>query len=210
MMTEKNTSRWEISFVLLTGLGNLILADWLDLQLVYVVAASLFWTGFVLVRASADPSAPADWGFTKRGFGRGIRLLTPFMLLSVLGFAAYGRFTGSMTLHWHILPVLLLYPLWGLVQQFLVVALIAGNIRKHSRLRLSFTIILTALLFAAAHASSPALTGASFVLALITATVYFRTGNLWAPGIFHGLFGTCLYYFVLGRDPLMEIIHGHG
>lgn len=209
-MTEKNESRWEIAFVLLTGLGNLILADRLDLQLVYVVAASLFWTGFVLVRASSDPSAPADWGFTKRGFGRAVRLLTPFMILSVLGFAAYGRLTGSMILHWHIVPVLLLYPLWGLVQQFLVVALIAGNIRKHSRLPESVTVILTALLFAAAHASSPELTGAAFALALITATVYFRTGNLWAPGLFHGLFGTCLYFFVLGRDPLMEIIHGRG
>ncbi|OPL19293.1 MAG: hypothetical protein AVO35_11135 [Candidatus Aegiribacteria sp. MLS_C] len=209
-MTAKNTSRWEIAFVLLTGLGNFILADRLDLQLVYVVAASLFWTGFVLVRASSDPSAPADWGFTRRGFGRAIGLLTPFMVLSVLGFAAYGKLTGSMALNWHIVPVLLLYPLWGLVQQFLVVVLIAGNIRKHSRLPESVTVILAALLFAAAHASSPALTGAAFVLALITATVYFRTGNLWAPGLFHGLFGTCLYYFVLGRDPLMEIIHGHG
>jgi membrane protease YdiL (CAAX protease family) len=210
LMTGRTDSRWEIAFVLVTGLGNILLAEWLNLQLVYVVAACLFWTGFVAVRATADRSVLTEWGFTKRRFGRSIVLLSPFMLLSVLGSAAYGKFTGSIVLHWHMVLVLLLYPVWGLVQQYLVVALIAGNIRKYSRFPEPVIVLLTAFAFALAHASSPLLVGASFCLALITTSVYFRTRNLWALGIFHGLFGTCLYFFVLGRDPLLEIIHGHG
>jgi uncharacterized protein len=210
MKIAKAASRWEIVFVLLTGLGNILLADWMDLQLVYVVAACIFWTGYVASRSARDEAVLVEWGFTKRGFGRSIALLTPFMLLSVSGFAAYGIFTGNMVLNWHIFLLLLLYPFWGLVQQFLVVALIAGNIRRFSRYPESVIVLLTASVFAMAHASSIPLSGASFFLALVTTTVYFRIRNLWALGLFHGLYGTCLYYFVLGRDPLLEIIHGHG
>ena len=35
---------------------------------------------------------------------------------------------------------------------------------------------------------------AAFALALVTTTVYFRTRNLWALGIFHGWFATGLYF----------------
>ena len=205
----KTASRWEITFVVLTGLGNILLAEWLNLQSVYVVAACLFWAGFIAVRAAADRSVLTEWGFAKRGFGRSMALLSPFMLLSVLGSAAYGKFTGSMVLHWHMVLVLLLYPIWGLVQQFLVVSLLAGNIRKYSRYPEPVIVLLTASVFALAHASSLPLVGASFCLALVTTTIFFRTRNLWALGIFHGTFGTCLYFFVLGRDPLLEILHGH-
>jgi uncharacterized protein len=208
--TGKTASKWEITFVFLTGLGNILLAQRLNLQLIYVLAACLFWTGFVSIRATTDSSVLTEWGFSKQGFGRSMALLLPLMLLSILGFAAYGKFTGRMVLHWHMAVVLLLYPVWGLVQQFLIVALVAGNIKKYSRYPDPVIVLLTAFIFALAHASSPSLVAASFFLALITTTVYFRTRNLWALGIFHGLFATCLYFFVLGRDPLMEIIHVHG
>jgi len=200
------TSRWEITFVLLTGLGQFLLAGWLDLQLAYVVGACLFWIGFVAVRAKTDASSLAEWGFTTRGFGRSIVLLSPFLLLVALGFAAYGKFTHSLMLNWHIVLILLLYPLWGLVQQFLIVALLAGNMEKHSRIPEAGIVLLTAVIFAGVHAPSLALVGAAFVLALVTTTVYFRTRNLWALGIFHGWFATGLYYFVLGRDPWIEVI----
>jgi hypothetical protein len=202
------TSRWEIALVLLTGLGHLLLSGWLGLQLVYVVGACLFWTAFVALRAAADASVLAEWGFTRRGFRRSMALLAPFMLLAVFGFAAYGMISGSMAMSWHLLLIFLLYPLWGLVQQFLIVALLAGNIRKHSRIPEPGIVISTALVFAAVHAPSVPLIGAAFLLALITTTVYFRAGNLWALGIFHGWFATGLYFLVLGRNPWVEVISG--
>lgn len=205
-----STYRWEIAFVVLTGAGNFLLADWLDLQWVLVGAASLCWLGYVAVRASADRSVLAQWGITRQGFGRSMALLAPVLLLSVAAFAVYGAVTGSMALHWHMLVVFLLYPLWGLVQQFLVVSLVAGNLERHTRLPRVGVVLLTAAAFAVAHAVYPALVAASFFLALVTTTVFFRAPNLWALGLFHGVYGTCLYFFVLGRNPLMEILYGHG
>jgi hypothetical protein len=202
------TSRWEIVFVLLTGLGQFLVAGWLELQLAYVLGACLFWAGFVVIRAMADPSVLTEWGFTTRGFGRSMALLGPVMLLTAFGFVAYGKLAGSMVLNWHILLIGLLYPLWGLVQQFLIVALLAGNMKNHSRIPEPGIVLLTALIFAGVHAPSIPLIGAAFILALVTTMVYFRTRNLWALGIFHGWFATGLYFLVLGRDPWTVVISG--
>jgi len=194
-------SWWEIVFVVLTGLGQFLLAGWLELQLVYVVGACCFWAGFVVMRARHDPTVLLEWGFTRRSLGRSIELLAPILVLACLGFAAYGKLTGSMMLNWHIVLIFILYPFWGLVQQFLVVALLAGNLKKHSRLPERDIIALTALLFAGVHAPSLPLMVAAFLLALVTTTVYFRTRNLWALGVFHGWFATGLYFLALGQDP---------
>jgi membrane protease YdiL (CAAX protease family) len=127
-------------------------------------------------------------------------------VVAVSCFIAYGVFTGSLIMHWHIPLIFPLYFLWGLVQQFLIVALLAGNLRKHSRVPRRWIVLLTALVFALAHAASLPLTLAAFFLAAVTTTVYFRTRNLWALGLFHGLFATGLYFFALGQDLWAEVV----
>jgi membrane protease YdiL (CAAX protease family) len=95
---------------------------------------------------------------------------------------------------------------WGLVQQFLIVALLAGNLRKHSRIPQRWIVLLTALVFALAHAASVPLAVAAFFLAAVTTTIYFRTRNMWALGLFHGLFATGLYFLALGQDLWTEVV----
>ncbi|MBC8426535.1 hypothetical protein H8E07_20660 [bacterium] len=199
-------ARREIAAVLLTGLGNFMLADWLGLRLAFVVGACLFWMGFVAIRASANTRVLSEWGFTTRNLGRSFALLAPAGVLALSCFIAYGILTDSLIMHWHIVLILLLYPVWGLVQQFLIVSLLAGNLRKHSRITHRWLVLLTALVFAVAHAPSLPLALAAFFLAAVTTAVYLRTRNLWALGLFHGWFATGLYYFVLGRDPWKEVV----
>jgi hypothetical protein len=173
-----------------------------------VVGATLFWAGYVAIRAAAHPSVLNEWGFTTRQFGRSLALLSPFLLLALFGFALYGGISGRTAWHRHIILIGLLYPLWGLVQQFLVVALLAGNLKRYSCIPEPGVVLLTALVFAAVHAPSLSLVGAAFVLALVSTTVYFRTRNLWALGLFHGWFATGLYFLALGRDPWLDVVSG--
>jgi len=196
----------EISAVLLTGLANFVLADWLGLRLAFVVGASLFWLGFVAIRASADAPVLAEWGFTTRNLGRSLSLLAPMAVLAVSCFIAYGMLAGKLFMHWHVALIFPLYFVWGLVQQFLIVALLAGNLRRHSRIPQRWIVLLTAFVFALAHAASVPLTIAAFFLAAVTTTVYFRTRNMWALGLFHGLFATGLYYLALGQDLWVEVV----
>jgi uncharacterized protein len=199
-------SRREIGAVLATGLGHLIVADRLGLRLAFIVAACLFWGGYAAVRARGRPAVLAGWGFTTRNLGRSLAALAPIAAAAAVLATLYGLLAGTLLWHWHILPIALLYPLWGLVQQFLLVSLVAANLRRHGRLGDRGAILSTALLFAVVHGSSLPLAVAAFLLATITTTVYFRDGNLWALGLFHGWFATGLYYLVLGRDPWREVI----
>jgi uncharacterized protein len=199
-------ARSEIVAVLLTGLGHFVLAGWLDLRLAFIVVACLFWAGFVAWRARSDRTVLAAWGLTAAGFGRSLRLLIPALVLSLACFGAYGWWTGSLLWHRHIVLIGLLYPAWGLVQQFLVVALLAGNLMRHTRIPERWLALATALAFAAAHAPSASLAASAFCLAVITTTSYFRTGNLWALGLFHGWFATGLYFLALGRNPWQEVV----
>jgi hypothetical protein len=199
-------TRLEIAAVLLTGVAHFLIANWLDLQLVFIVGACLFWIAFVALRASRDTTVLATWGLTTRNFGRSIRILAPAAILTTACFIAYGLWTGACLLHWHIVLIGLMYPAWGLVQQFLIVALLAGNLRRQTRIPEGWLVLLAAGVFAAAHAHTLPLVAPAFCLALITTTVYFRTHNLWAVGIFHGWFATGLYFFALGRNPWHEVV----
>lgn len=198
--------RWEIALVLLTGVAHFLVAGWLDLRLVFIVGISLFWIGYVAMRARTDPSVLGEWGFTRRNLGKSLAWLAPAALGVVITFTVYGALTGRLLLHEHIAPIFLLYPVYGLVQQFLVVALLAGNLHTHTRIPKPAVIAVTALIFAAAHAPSMPLMAAALVLATLTTSEYLRTRNLLALGLFHGWFATGLYFFALGRDPWIEVV----
>lgn len=198
--------RFELLAVFLTGLAYFALEGWLGLHLVFIVGACLFWFGFVVVHARADAAVLAEWGFSRSGFRRSLGSLLPAAILATVCFVGIGLSRGDLLLHGHIVLIGLLYPAWGLVQQFLVVALVANNLRKHTRIPERWLVLLTASLFAAAHAPSLPLTAAAFCLASITTTVYFRARNLWVLGLFHGWFATGLYFFALGRDPWKEVV----
>ena len=112
--------------VVVTGVAHLVLATWLDRQMVFILAAILFWIGFVAIRAHRDPSALREWGFTREGFWRSVRMLLPFGVAARLATAGYGLLAGTLIFTWRLFLLLALYPAWGLVQQFLVVGLLAG------------------------------------------------------------------------------------
>lgn len=201
-----NVPRGEIAAVLLTGLGNVVVADAMGRRLWFIVIASFLWAAYALVRAASNRAVLAEWGFRKQGFAPSLALLAPLGAASTLAQLGYGYLFGRPVWHWHLGLILALYPLWGLVQQFLVVALVAGTLRRQRAIPDGAIVGLTALLFAAAHAVSATLMVAAFVLAVVTTRVYFRHGNLWALGLFHGWFATGLYYFVLGDDPWRQVI----
>lgn len=134
------------------------------------------------------------------------KLLIPPALLALAAFLAIGFYQGTLHLTWHLLPLLILYPVWGIGQQFLLIALTAGNLRDLAGTRISwiYLVLLPAILFAAVHYPSPPLMAATFVLAIIYGLVYLTERNLWVLGIFHGWLAVFYYYTVVGRDPFVD------
>jgi uncharacterized protein len=203
-----NHARSELTAVLATGLAHFVVSGWLDLHQLFIAGACAFWVVFVAWRARSDSSVLSRWGFTRSGFGRSCKLLLPALVVAMACFVAVGSWTGNLLLHWHIALIALLYPAWGLVQQFLIVALVAGNLRRHTGASERLLVLLTAAIFAIAHAPSLALSVAAFCLAIVTTTVHFRVRNLWALGLFHGWYATGLYFLALGQNPWQEVVAG--
>jgi len=209
--TTRSRAVAEIAAVAVTGAGKLVVADGLGLPLPFILSACAFWSGYGALRARRDQSQLREWGFTAAGLGPSAARLGPPAVAGAIASAAYGLRTGSLLLHWHILPILLLYPLWRLVQQFLVVALFAANLRRSSGAGEAWTVVVTALVFAAAHVPSPELIVATFAMAAVTTSTYFRVRNLWMLGAFHGWLATLVYFVVLGEDPWLQFVtHGFG
>jgi hypothetical protein len=57
-------------------------------------------------------------------------MVLPFGILAIAVFFGLGFYLNTINITWHIVPVLLLYPVWGTIQQFLVIAIVAGNLKE--------------------------------------------------------------------------------
>ena len=207
MAHSEKEKRLEILAVLITGLLKFVLVDWLKLRLFFILFACLFWLIFIYKKYKNDPQILKNWGFQNYNLKQSFLALLPFALFGIAGIIIYGVTTNSALLSWHIIPILVFYPAWGLIQQFLIVGLIAGNLRTPDAGKIADLqiILFTALLFSLVHFPHISLVFYAFVLELILTSIYFKWKNLWSIGLFHGWVSSFFLFFVLGRDLLTEL-----
>ncbi|HEU4387829.1 MAG TPA: CPBP family glutamic-type intramembrane protease [Blastocatellia bacterium] len=114
---------------------------------------------------------------------------------------AHGRTTPPASFFW----LALLYPIWGLAQQFVLCPLLYQNLNTLKLGRILATAA-SAVLFGLAHAPDWTLCGLTAASAVIWVRVYDRWPNLWCQGVSHGLLGALAYSYILGRDPWAELV----
>lgn len=199
--------RYEIAAVVLTGLGKFVFMDWLQWKLPFIIVAIAAWTSYVITRKKQAPEILKYWGFRTDNARDVVRIVLPLGLIAVAVFFGLGIYLDTIHIMWHIIPVLILYPVWGTIQQFLVIALVAGNLKDMQQYRFSNVLIVfvTALLFGLLHYPFYWLMLATFVLALVYGSIYLKVRNVYVPGLFHGWLGALFFYTVTGRDPFFEV-----
>jgi uncharacterized protein len=196
----------EICAVLLTALGKFLFMDILNWRLPFILCVSMFWLGYVFISLSKNPEFRKTWGFRTDNIIPALKLLFPFAVIAIVAFFVIGYYQNTIHLSWHIFPMLLLYPIWGTIQQYLVIALVAGNLHNmENRLGTFMIIFLTALLFGLIHFPSWWLMLATFILALLYGYVFLKERNVLVLGIFHGWLGALFFYTVVNRDPFVEV-----
>lgn len=138
-----------------------------------------------------------------------VRKILPVGVLSVIAFFAIGFYQNTINITWHIIPILILYPIWGVIQQFLLIALMVGNMGdlKGKHLNNWAIILFSALLFSSIHYPFIWLMIGTFFLAIFYGFIYLREKNIYALGLFHGWLGGLFYYTVVGRDPFLEMFN---
>jgi membrane protease YdiL (CAAX protease family) len=197
----------EISAVVLTAIGKFIFMDYLNWRFPFVAIAIISWIAYIIYRSKKQPDILKYWGFRIDNFKTVLGKVLPFGLLAVITFFGVGFYKGTLNISWHIIPILILYPIWGVIQQFLLIALTAGNMQdlNGQKLNKGIIILLAALLFATVHYPFIWLMIATFILAIFYGWIYLKERNLYVLGLFHGWLGGIFYYTVLERDPFLEM-----
>lgn len=203
---NKQRIRFELIAIITTIIGKFVFMDWLDWRFFYVVTASLFWLIYLIKTKKQNPDLFEYWGFRKDNFKKVLFMLLPFGVFAIITFFITGYFLETLNINWHLIPILLTYPIWGTIQQFLLIALLLGNLNDliNSKDKKWQIIVLSSILFSAVHFPEYWLMLGTFILALLYGYIYLKEKNLYVLGLFHGWLGGLYYYTVVGRDPFLE------
>lgn len=201
----------EIIAIGVTVILKFILMDWLKLRGVYITGVSLFWIWYVFYRVQTIPNILYKWGFKTSGFRQSFLFLLPFILITVFICILYADISKTLSFSWHIIPIFLLYPIWGVIQQFLMLGIIAQNLATlfNTTTHRYVIIIIISVLFSLIHYPSFFLMILTFCLEILFIVVYNKWRNLWAIGIAHGWVATFLLFYVLERDLWLELFFSH-
>jgi len=199
---------FELSGIIATAALKFIMMEWLNMVAFYIAGISLFWIGYIIYRYNKNHAVLKKWGFGKAGFNQTIKFLLPFFIITVISSVIIGNNSASVTvLNWRVIPVMLLYPLWGLFQQYIMLVLIADNLVELEKIELKKyqAVLITALLFSLVHYPSFPLMVFTFFMELLFLLAWFRWKNLLALGLTHGLIATFLLFYILKRDLWLEL-----
>jgi hypothetical protein len=201
--------RWfEIAAVLLSAGLHLVSTLLLGWHGVDVVLLGGGWLGYLVWRART-PGALADLGLRREGLRPCLRDVGAVLAVGIGVIAAIGAGRGTLVFDAHVLPLLLLYPLWGIVQQLLVLGIVVGNAQALGAPHW-LLVAIAAPGFAAVHVPDWPLCAATFALGVVCCVLFLRWRNLWPLGVLHGWLGAVFYRWVLDRDPWAELLAAFG
>ena len=178
-------------------------ADWGSY---YIIGACLFWAAFVVVWARRDRAIVRRWGFRADNLREAALLSAGVFLVGAAGLAAFAWVRGTLRFPLHALPLFLVYSTWGLIQQLLMLGVLANNLERSEvfRRHRALLVLFVALVFGLIHAIDWRLVLATFLLELVLVPLYLRHRNLWPLGLLHGWLGGLFYLWVLNRDLWAE------
>ncbi len=172
----------------------------------FIAFVSVGWVSYVGWQVWHNPSLWREWGFRTDNLNASLVWPTISFVLAVVAMAVVALSQGYDLWSDHMVVLLLLYPLWGVLQQFLVQALGVLNILKLApQMSQMFVILIGACLFSVVHYPEGWLMLATWVLGCVFIPCYLQNRNLWVLGLYHGWLGTFFYLWVLSHDPWLDV-----
>lgn len=198
----------EMGAVVLTGAGHFV-ASSQNASGPYIPAVMAGWGGYVGYRERTEPGYLADSGFTGEHAGRAWRDATLVSLGALGGMALVGAARGTLDTNGLLVPLLVLYPAWGLTQQFLVQRMLTRNLAD-AGLPPAIITPISAVTFGSVHVPNWDLTATTTFIGAAFTHLYQRDENLWPLGVYHGALGAFVYVWVLDRRSWDEVLNGPG
>jgi membrane protease YdiL (CAAX protease family) len=197
-------ARLELAAVVGTGAVFLVFENVLDAKLPFIAAAALGWGAYLVARLRSTPGLAREWGFRTDTLAASLRLNGVLALVAAAALLAYGLARGRGLPPRTFLYLLALYPVWGLVQQFLLCALVSRNVERATN-RPALAIVAGGVLFGLAHLPDWPLVALTTTGGFLWTAIFLRAPNLFVQGAAHGLLGALAYHALLGRDPWTEL-----
>ena len=197
-------ARFELPLALFLGVANVVSEFVPGSKAPLVLVGATAWIALVAAHLRADRTILRRWGLRADTFraAAGPAALVAVPLLAAL--AAWGYMAGRIPPPRGFLSIVLVYPAWGIAQQFLLQAIVWSNLS--ARLPRAVAQPLAAALFSASHAPDWPIMALTLPVGLLSIEHYRRWPNLWVLGTAHALLGTFAFYFLLGRDPLAPLL----
>ncbi len=200
----RSRSTLEVCAVLLTGALHLVFEEVFHQKAAFIALALLGWGTYLGLSIRKDRSVLKEWGMRLTGFRRAMAAPSLVLLTGAAVLAMIGLLRNTLTLNLHMAPLLVLYPVWGIAQQFMVQAMVSRNL--HRRIASPWIVtLIAALLFGVVHWPDPFLMPATFTLALVFTPIYLKQRHILPLGLCHGWLGVLAYYWLLGKDPWLEL-----
>lgn len=196
---------WEAVAAVATGAVHVALSEFAGSMAAFMGIALVGWGVYVALRVRRDHAILSEWGVPAGNSGPAFRAAGAVFVVAAAGLAIAGWRLGHLTLTPGLALLLVVYPFWAFVEQFLLQAMLARNLA--ARFHPALVTVACALLFAADHLPDLPLAAAVLALALVWTPLYLRFRRLLPLALFHGWLGAMFYVWVLGRDPLREIFH---
>jgi hypothetical protein len=191
---------------MLTASPHFVFYELLPARGPFIAFTILAWAAYFALRIRQSPKNLRDFGLSARDLKRSARAAAVVLVVGVALCLIIGLSRGTVRFTPQMLILALLYPLWGLVQQLLVQAMVVRNLLPI--FSLPVVVAIAAVLFGLVHLPHFELALAAASLGAVFALMFVRWRNVWALGICHGLLGVFFYFWVLGRDPWLEIVAG--
>ena len=210
MKSDSSWRRLELGLVAITAVVFLLIPKPPEAGLpiaVFIVACIGGWSSYLAWRVTRDPALIGQWGLSPtRELRPVLQVIGPVVAVGVVASGAIAvALSRPLWVPWLWLS-LLLYPIWGLVQQWLVQALVVDNVRALTGLSTPWLMALGAVGFGAIHVEHPWLVLATAALGGLYVLLFQRWRNLWPLAVAHGWLGSVFYPWVLGINPIEEII----
>jgi len=203
MPASRRRAIGEIAAVISTGAVYLVFENALNLKLPFLVVCVLGW-GIYAGRRLRDPQTRRDWGIRSDTLAPSAIACGIFYGVVAGAILAWRAWKGWIEIPPSTAIVFLVYPVWGLCQQFFVQSLVAGNLDRIGVPRLAIVPV-AAILFGLAHWPDWELMGLCAGAGLAWTSIFLRFPNLIPIALTHAWLGTLTYLMVLERNPLREM-----
>jgi uncharacterized protein len=194
----------ELAAVLLTGLAHVVVETAFHAKGYFIAAALAGWGAYLIGAAWRDRGILRAWGLRVDNLARASVWPAVIFLIGAGLLAIAGAYRGTLGWNAHLPLILAIYPVWGIAQQFMLQAMVVRNLRGRLGSAAATTAV-AALLFGAVHLPDLVLSAATLLLGIVFVPLFLRYRNVLPLGVVHGWLGALAYYWLLGRDPYLEL-----